>query len=335
MKLEFINNAGVTNLGNELQSLAKTCKRFNIASAFITHEAINVLNIFLNKNKNSERSSRLIIGLYHCFNSKEILLELKKLSRASRGRLMVKISKTEKFHWKYYDFQDTKRRVVYNGSSNFTDAGMYQVGELQARITLTKADKKLNATCDQLFSDEWEHAEDIEDFPIDKYKAFKQSKAMLVKLDPAIRKLLFSIPVDNVINNLNPVRLTKLIGFLSKSTVKQISLNQSQWDKNNWNYFVCGTKREYDNYNKKDCLFVIDKTGNNYDFKLAVVEDKCQLKTLDGNYFVAYKIRGRKRKETSALRTVLSDVGINYRKRTDIDRKLTKNQALAIRHIFK
>ncbi len=85
MKIEFFNNAGVVNLKGELETIAKTCKSFNIASAFITNEAITVLKTFLNSNRNSLRAGRLITGLYQCFNSKETLLELERISKLSKG----------------------------------------------------------------------------------------------------------------------------------------------------------------------------------------------------------------------------------------------------------
>ena len=335
MKIEFINNTGITTLGHEFQSQAKSCQHFNIASAFITEEAILILNIFLNKNKNAVKAGRLITGLYHCFNSKEILLELQKLSRSTKGKLQVKISKTKKFHWKYYDFENKKERVIYIGSSNFTDAGMYKAGELQTKITIKKIDKKLKENSDQIFADEWENAVDIADFPLDKYKAFKQPKGMGGKLDPAILKLLSSARKDNINKDLQPVRSIKIYGTLSRSTMNLISLNQSHWDKNNWDYFVCQTKSEYDHYAKNACLFVINKNGNKYDFELVVVEDKCALKTKDGNYFIAYKSRGRGRKESLQLGTLLNDCGINYRSRGELDRKLTKKQVVQIRNLFK
>lgn len=335
MKIEFINNTGVTNLGIELESQAKNCLHFNIATVFITKEAINVINIFLKNNRNSVRTGRLIIGLYNRFNSKEIISELQRLSKSSRGKLLVKISKTEKFHWKYYDFQGVKNRCVYNGSANFTDAGMYQVGELQTKITLTKADKKLNENCDQLYASEWENALDIGDFPVDKYNAFIWPKGMIGKLDPAIRKLLTSKPAETITKDLVPVRLIKIYGFLLQSTVTQISLNQSHWDKNKWMYFVCGSRREYNNFSLNDCLFAINKEGKTYTFELIIVKGKCEAKTKDGNYFIAYVSTTRMRKETQVLKTTLYDIGINYSKRGDLDKKLTKSQSAAIKNIFK
>lgn len=335
MKIEFINNAGVVNLRSELEAHVKTCKSFNMATAFITQEAIDVLRIFLKSNRNSLRTGRFITGLYQCFNSKEILLELARLSKSSKGRLQIKISKTKTFHWKFYSFQNNYSKVLYVGSANFTGSGMTQTGELQSKITVANRDKALNVRIDDLFNNEWENAVDISEIPLSNYKAVKTQSSDRGKLPSEIENILFAESVGKPFEKqILPVRVIKTYGQISKSTIKKVSENQTHWVKNKWEYFCSSYKKDFDLYSKEDILFLVNKNGNSYTFDLILVVDKCVIKTEEGNYFIAYKYLSRARKETLAIKSMLQENGINYRSRRNIDKKLTKKQAESIRDHF-
>src|ERR1035441_6920522 len=116
MRIDLINNSGIKSFGGELEELMLTSSSFEIAAAFITHEAIELIDLFLKQNKNPIRSGRLITGFCYCFNSKEVLQDLQKLVIKSRGRLQVNMSSNPRFHWKYYSFEHVKRVTSYIGS---------------------------------------------------------------------------------------------------------------------------------------------------------------------------------------------------------------------------
>ena len=335
MKLEFINNAGITNLESEFEKQVKVCRSFDIASAFVTQETIHILRLFLKSNKNRNRVGRLITGIYHCFNSKEVLHELNHLANSSKGKLIVKISKTPNFHWKYYDFQNSTNNCLYIGSANFTNSGLTSIGEFQTKITISKKDSNTIKHANILYDKEWENSIDISQFPISKYKESNHIIFEKLKLDPEIKALFFK-PERKIhsLKNIQPKRIVKISGLLLKSTIKQIEASQSHWEKNDWDYFSLLTKKEFNQYAYNDILLLISKISNEYQFEIIKVEDKCQLNTNEGNYFIAYTTLGKSFKETEKIKSELFDSNINYRSRSNIDKKITKIQLQAINSLF-
>ncbi len=336
MKVELINNTGIQNLRRQLEDQMLTCNSFNIASAFITSEALQVLQTFLIKNKAKNRIGRLLISLYQCFNTKEILQNLFQLQKKSNGKLQVNISRDKKFHWKHYYFKNSINNIAYIGSANFTKGGMEQ-RELTTKITLQLKEKSLGENIVQIFNDEWENSISILDFPINKYKSSSIAIQKTTQhLHPDILKLLKEVKTkDKEKNNSIPEFAIKLFGFLSVKTKKLITQSQSHWDKYHWNYYACNRKIEYDKIRMAKTVLIINKYSNKYSFAISVIKSYCKLDTPDGNYFIAFKEKTKAdKKETDKLRSQIENLGLLYHSNNFFYKRLTIKQGEAIKSFF-
>ena len=74
MKIEHLTNT-LISFGSEIQSQLAACRSFSIATAFISTDAIDLIEHSLKKNR-ALKECRLLIGLYGCFNSKADLERL-------------------------------------------------------------------------------------------------------------------------------------------------------------------------------------------------------------------------------------------------------------------
>jgi HKD family nuclease len=252
--------------------------------------------------------------LYNCFNSKRALQVLSNLANESKGKILVRISRETKFHWKYYHFEVNKSSVLYVGSANLTRAGMNELGELQAKITSTPRDANYLRDFKSEFNKEWENAVDITKFPISKYKQHTQPRSRVI-LHPDIQNLLAHKKVDIGIKTKSIEGIILTRNYLSKTTDKLIERNQSHWESNNWEYYSCASKREFDFESKQGrVMLLIEKRGNQFRFSRIRIEESCVLSTPDGKYFIAYRRISKFKRETNELRE-LADAGVNYHSR--------------------
>jgi HKD family nuclease len=335
MTYDLITNAGVENFRQQLERQLKTCKSFSIATAFITKEACELLKTFISKNRTGLRNGRLIISVYQCFNKKEVLQELYDLVETSGGKLQVAISNNVQFHWKYYYFESKIKTTAYIGSANFTKSGISEAGELVSKVTLSRTEKGLRQNLLGVFDKEWEASTSIAHFPINKYKSSSSLiKGAIQKLHPDIIQLLKSKDTEDVEDERLPELATKIFGFLTARTMKMVSLTQSHWDKNNWEYFVCYLKRDYERLASAKTFFIIEQSSNKYFFNIGQIKSSCILNTPDGKYFIAYTPITRSKRENEVIRRSLKDVGFDYRSSHFIHKKLSPKQKQAFYSLF-
>jgi HKD family nuclease len=333
MNHEIITNKGIRNFGQELEEHMLYCNNFEIATAFITDEALKLIEIFLYKNKNANRIGKLITGFYHCFNSQKVLLKLQDLAKISRGRLSVKISRNERFHWKYYGFEYANRNFVYLGSANFTKSGMTSVGEILVKQTLNKSDKSIYLKYSSEFAKEWHHAIPISEVPLEKYKQNKGAQNNGSLLNIEIKKMLVA-PVVRISKSKakGNARVVLINDYLSHKTIKIISSQKSDWDKKNYNYFCYSNQTHYNATLNCEHLVIIEKYARVYKIAIANKVDYCTIKTTDGTYFIAYKYKTKLKKETLGLRKVLEDMGLDYHSKGFVDKSLgTKKTATLLK----
>jgi HKD family nuclease len=324
MKTEIITNRGKYNLEGFLIDDLKSCKTFDIASAFVTEHALNVLNSFIKRNRNSGRTGRMLISLYARFNSSAVLKGLSTLSIANKN-IDVKISINPRFHWKYYHFSFGRSQTVYIGSSNFTKEGLSSSGEVVTRIKFSNRETLKQLIYKDAFDKEWEDSFAINKLPLNKYKQAVSSPSKN-KLHPDILKLLQKKVVQKTPSEVQLRFATTINGFLKSTTVKLINQNESHWDRYSWDYFSCNTKSEYDALRSKDTFLIIETINRKYSFVIAERLDECSgISTPDGRYFIAYK-RLRKRKETAFLRNEFESLGINYHSRTFVSKAIGSRQ---------
>jgi HKD family nuclease len=336
MRIEFINNAGIQNMKHQLEEEMKSCKSFSIASAFITSGSLEVLDIFIKKNRYRFRGGRLIISLYQAFNSKEILTSLNILNNRNQGKISIAISKNKQFHWKYYSFESEKKLTTFIGSSNFTTSGMEDPGELMSKITLANKDRNKQKDLLAVFNYEWENSIPINEFPIDKYVSSAMSlRNGLSKLHPDILSLLKWKSQGKDFAEVLPGIIIVISGYLSESTTKIISKNQSHWDKNNWDCFGGHlTKGVYDRLASVRFIVIIEKYSGKYSFYISTIKGRCPLITKDGKYFIAHKKITKKKSVTPKIDEIFMSLGIRYRSPKFKPKNLSKKKAQIVKDIL-
>lgn len=312
MKIEFLNNCGVQNLKQQLEEQIKTSTNFNIASAFITAEGVNILQAFLKRR--TKGSSRIIVSLYQCFNSQETLYSLKALHTKSKGKILVHLSKNQHFHWKYYSFEKATTTTAFIGSANFTNSGLSGEGELTTKISFSSKDKLAINNLQKLYNTEFENSISIEKFPIELYKSSSSKlNNATEKLHPDLVNLLKENKIEK--GDLIPKLAVRISGNLTQATVKLVSKTKSHWDKSQWDYFALQSKREYDKFTVCRYFVIINYYSRRYNFSIHEIKDFTPLKTPDGHYFIAHKQVSKIKRETEKLREQFLSLGISYRSR--------------------
>lgn len=330
MEIDLFNNSGIKTFKAELEDQMLTASSFDIAAAFITEEAIELIQIFLTKNKNKNRIGRLISGFYHCFNSKSILLKLQSLSKKSNGRLLISMSKKEKFHWKYYHFENRTKEVNYIGSANFTTSGMNNAGELILKLSLTIKDNSKKKSLKDLFNKEFANSVDIKKIPLEDYQQTPPSKTNGKGLSKSIKEILKQ-NAKTTTDEIKQIHAILLKGDFNARTKRMIKEKKSNW---NDFHFACYGQSDYQTSLKADLILIISYYNRRYSFNLAKVVDSCQLKTLDGNYFIAYENKTTQKNETIRLRNELKNLGLHYRSRGFKEKVLRNRQSKRLLSLF-
>jgi HKD family nuclease len=93
------------------------CNQIDIAVAFVTAAGLDSLE-FLLKQAASKGSVRVITGLYQGFTEPKALWTLLRAQEETGGRLSVRVSRDDRFHWKAYMLVKRDSAKVVIGSSN-------------------------------------------------------------------------------------------------------------------------------------------------------------------------------------------------------------------------
>jgi len=325
--MDLIKNEGTT-LAQAFEYHFKNCTEFEIATAFITEEAIPFIETFINENKNKYRSGKLITGLYKCFNSKAILLKLDEIAKKSLGKFSFRISSNLDFHWKYYHFEHKSTNYFYIGSANFTKKGINDSGELTSKTILPR--KKNNAT-DILrnpFAKEWATAKQIKDLSFNLYLESKTEGENSIGLN---KTLIEELGNKQTVLNKNKSNLFKVIRFtanLSKRTINKVSTQKSNWDKNGYDFFVLSTKAENEKMLSAEKILILESSKGSYYLSIAEIKDNEIINTADGKYFIAYKcLRGKENKKANQTKLdELGNLGVKYDAKKFPIKNITKNK---------
>lgn len=341
MQLDLINNSGPIDFKDEIAEQLKTCNHFSIATAFITKDAIKLLNIFLSENKNNDRTGRLITGFYQCFNSRKDLNELNEMMKVSKGRLIVKISSNERFHWKLYNFLYSNKTISYIGSANFTSSGLTKTGELLAKLTILKSEKFKKNNLEGIFNKEWDRSVELSKIPLKNYKQLIQPKVSANLLDTSIKNILANYRTNKTkkdketTNGSLSARVVLLKDYLPDRSKKIVLKTNADWKK--YYYYPTFSQTTYNLTKKSDFLILIERYNRKFKYYIGLIKDDCILKTKDGKFFIAYKYKHiRQVQETSSRRNFLEGLGIDYHSHNFSEKSLGVNQTNdVLKNIFK
>ncbi len=190
MRIEVIDNQGITTMAAELTAQCSRCTHARLATASLTKEALRVIDKTLSQKRN-DLKLKLLVGLYNGHTEAGALRRLIDLQKRSGGSLEVRISKNPRFHWKVYAFESTRRMAAYVGSSNLTSDGLSAEGEVNIRLTGTSADRTF-ANIKDTFDRSWEKdSEPLSNAIADNFTPIaQQSQKMSLQIHPKIKNLL-------------------------------------------------------------------------------------------------------------------------------------------------
>jgi len=131
-------------------SASKTPVEIIVAAAFLDNYAIQTIEEWLSNEKTAK--IRLLTGVMNRWNRKRVFRRLYALAQ-ERPKLEVRISRDERFHWKFFGLISDSQCIYFIGSANFTEEGCTQPGDVMFEIRL--AGKEQQGRPKEVFDIEW------------------------------------------------------------------------------------------------------------------------------------------------------------------------------------
>lgn len=285
MKIGAIENIGPNTLVSFLRNTGVGCARIDIAVAFISAAGLDSV-LYLLKRSASRGRVRVLTGLYQGFTDPKALRTLLREQEQTGGRLAVRLSRDGHFHWKAYLLATKGTAKVIIGSSNLTDYGLQQSGELNLVLSLPTASKEF---CDLqgIFDRHWAgQGEPLTAELTSKYERWrKEADPVPPYRSVPVRKILGGTPKKKkpVVQEVRYWR-TCITGYFDKET-EQVLQTTTNWDQRRLLYFSTWSPT----FRIGDRVILFDLS----DGFLAVIEikDTTQTpdRTPDGHHFAAYR----------------------------------------------
>jgi HKD family nuclease len=325
VRIGAIENSGPNTLVAFLQNARSGCTQIDIAVAFITAAGLDSL-LFLFKKAASKGRVRILTGLYQGFTEPKVLWTLLREQEQTEGRLSVRVSLDGHFNWKAYLLvkKDTAKVVV--GSSNLTDDGLHQTGELNVVLSLGTASKEF-AVLRGFFEQHWQgKSEALTDEIVAKYEGWRKEAGPVLKHRAVpIRKILAGTPKKGKVERHEPRFWQTCIDGHLEGETEDLLKRTTNWEERGWLYFSTGRST----FQPGDKVILFDLC----DEYLGVVEitdtAKMPVRTPVGFYFAAYRrVRWYARRRLVPNRwKALKAVGLLRRQSdTKLTRKLSKRR---------
>lgn len=303
----------VASFESLLNDVARKASFIWIASAFVNDYAITLLKTWMRVPPRKRPQVRMVTGLYHYFNRKKCLKDLQRLSRRYDGYLDVRISRNPSFHWKFYLFRTKNGWSSFIGSANFTETGLSSDGELLLMLNLTDAAAQ-KANLPKVFQKEFEDAKKIGEIDFGDYHELQLPKKS-GHPGASLSKLLGPKKKAKEDPSLKFCRITKVLGKLTVTEVKQVLEAQSGWDKHNWDFYCTNTRQNwmYTAQSKYILMFYSEK-GRHFAV-LLLRRDQAVTPTAHGKYFIAYTPASEPLRISEKIGEQFMETGMNYKKR--------------------
>jgi HKD family nuclease len=180
IRIGTIQDSGPNTLIAFLRNAGAACDQIDIAAAFITESGLNSL-FYVLKRAASRGHVRVLTGLFQGFTDPKALWALFKEQERTGGRLSVRVSSDRHFHWKAYFLLKRNAARVVIGSSNLTDDGLHEPGELNVVLSL---DTESNAFVElrQVYDRHWERkGKELTAEVITKYASWRKEAGIGLK----------------------------------------------------------------------------------------------------------------------------------------------------------
>ena len=294
MRVELIDNQGITTMQAELAAQYNRCSFARLATASLTKAGLR----FIEKAQNAKHKSlkvNLLIGPYNGYTEVAALRWLVDLQRRSGGPFQVRVARNPRFHWKVHLFKKAAQITAYIGSSNLTRDGLSTEGEFNIRLTGSFTDPAFAKLIDS-FEQIWKS----DSVPLDTYiverfaPIAQQSEKFRGQIDPKIKKLLRSVHRKGSTNT-DPIlgETTKMIflfGSATQATVKVVG-SKTNWDRKGWDWLACQSRAERDRLRNAESFYVAWISRGGGSLSLNDVRAYDDFKTEDGRYFLAHQRR--------------------------------------------
>jgi HKD family nuclease len=291
VQVGIVENAGPNTLASFLRNAGSGACGVEIASAFVTSQGLGLVSHLLKK-ATAKGRVRIITGLFQGFTEPNALRALLQEQQEAEGKLSIRLSRDCRFHWKAYFLLHRKIAHVVVGSSNLTDNGLRQSGELNVVLSLSQASKAFSGL-HGAFVAEWEDAVPLTQAVLERYERWRSESGAGGKG--------ISVPVARILGTVKPNQtvptpeegkprywLTGIDGTLARETMAVLR-ETTNWDRKNYWYF--STWRSA--YAKGDRVVLFDLDGRTVRVVEIVATTRTPAATPDGRLFAAYrKVKG-------------------------------------------
>ena len=289
-----IDNSGPNTLVTFLRNAGVGCGEIDVAVAFITAAGLDSL-LYLLKRAATRGRVRVLTGLYQWFTEPKALRMLLHVDEQTNGRLSVRLSKDGHFHWKAYMLVKKSTAMAVIGSSNLTDDGLHETGELNVVLSLGAASKEFEVLR-QIFERHWESRRVVHSRKRSSpnTRAYENRPARFSsRRRVPIRKILGAMPRKKKAGR-EEVRYwrTCIDGQLTQET-EDLLHRTTNWDKRGYDYFRTWPRT----FSIGDRVILFDLNARCVGAIEIVDTEKMPVRTPDGLHFAAYrKVRGFSRR---------------------------------------
>jgi HKD family nuclease len=293
IKLGTIENAGPNTLVAFLRNAGAACAQIDIGVAFVTAAGLDSL-LYLLKKAASRGSVRVLTGLYQGFTEPKALRTLLMEQKRADGRFSVRVSREQRFHWKAYILVGRNTASVVIGSSNLTEYGLHESGELNVVLSFsTKSQGFLELR--RVYEQHWnDKSIELTDEIVTKYEDWRKEAGLIFKTRSVpIRKILGAERSKRP-EATAQVRYWRycIDGHLEDETVDLLG-RTTDWDRRKYEYF--STWRP--SFQPGDKVIVFDLSANRIEAIEIKNTTKTPERTPDGSHFAAYRtIKGYARR---------------------------------------
>ena len=329
IKLGTIENAGPNTLVAFLRNAGAACNQIDIAVAFITASGLDSL-LYVLKKAASRGSVRVLTGLYQGFSEPKALRTLLTEQERTDGRLSVRISRDEHFHWKSYIIVKRNSARIVIGSSNLTEYGLHETGELNVVLSLS-TESKAFVELRRVYDRHWnQKSTGLTDTIVAAYEAWWKEAGQVFKRRSVPIKEILGAQLSNGPKLPAQVRYWRccIDGHLEDETM-DLLVRTTDWDRRKYEYF--STWRP--TYNPGDKAILFDLTAGQIEAIEIRDTTKTPERTPNGSHFAAYhRIRGYSRRRLVPNRwKALKAAGLLKRK---IDAEQTRRLSQARFSLF-
>lgn len=286
MRLTLITNRGPNRCIDCLRRNLKGATRADFAVAFASLQGVS--EILGELPRVARRNGvNILTSIYQDVTEPRALRALFRAQKHTGGKFSVRLSKNLKFHQKLFLIGKHTGVVAIIGSSNLTAGGLMGNRELCAALDV-RPNSYDARRLEEAFRDEWENAVPLEEERIRLYEKRYEAlhKARKVREVPRHRTILKDGP--------EPPEAAQEVKFWRESCLHEISEDAKKevedktgWDRLGYDWQSVSPLM----MRKKDRLLVFDFLNGNA--KLAEIKDQEEIRTRDGQYFIAYKqLRG-------------------------------------------